>query len=441
MKKMSHIWFSLLLFVLLLGHTLSAQSYYKTTTLQPLANGGTSGAVGINKSGIVVGTSELPGVIQHACIWSQNGTGQDLGTLGGSYSVGVGINNLGQVVGASSIASGTNQYPFLLTADGGMQNLGSLGLGLDDSATAINDSTEVVGFSCLGSECTGTYHAFLWTQATGIQDLGIMGSGWSDATAINDSGDVVGGANTGNSPGTAYSVIWQNAGAIQNLSLLVSPANPKLLGGGATGINASGQISANGRKLVYLLTPKTQTTLTSSPNPSAYGQTVVFTATVTSISGAPPDGESVTFKQGSTVLGTGMLTSGTAAISTSTLGVGTKMVTAVYGGDSNFVGSTSKTVSQVVSKATTTTSVACSLNPSNVGQAVTFTATVTPEFGGKIIGTVSFYDGTTLLKTVGASAAKFTTKTLASGTHSITATYNGSASFAGSSASLTQTVH
>ena len=92
----------------------------------------------------------------------------------------------------------------------------------------------------------------------------------------------------------------------------------------------------------------TTTTLKSSPNPSAYGQTVVFTATVTSSNGAPPDGETVTFKKGTTVLGTGTLSGGTATFSISTLKVGTNAITAVYGGDSNFAGSTSKAVSQVV---------------------------------------------------------------------------------------------
>jgi hypothetical protein len=56
---------------------------------------------------------------------------------------------------------------------------------------------------------------------------------------------------------------------------------------------------------------------------------------------------------------------------------------------------------------------------------------------------VTFYDGTTTLKTVSLSGgvAKFKTSTLTSGTHSITATYNGSASFISSSASLPQTVN
>ena len=186
----------------------------------------------------------------------------------------------------------------------------------------------------------------------------------------------------------------------------------------------------------------TTTTLSSSPNPSVYRQTVVFTATVTSSIGTPPDGETVTFKQGARLLGTGTLAGGTASFSISTLGAGTTWVTAVYAGDSNFA-SSKKTMSQVVSKATTTTTLVSSLNPSNSGQSVTFTASVAPQFSGTPTGYVTFYDGTTVLKTVYMSggATKFTTSTLAAGTHTITGTYNGNASFVGSSASLTQTVN
>ena len=93
--------------------------------------------------------------------------------------------------------------------------------------------------------------------------------------------------------------------------------------------------------------------------------------------------------------------------------------------------------------ATTTTTLTSSQNPSNFGQSVTFTASVTPQFGGAVTGTVTFYDGSTALKAVGLSGgvAKFTTSTLTSGAHNITATYNGSGNFDGSSASLTQTVN
>jgi hypothetical protein len=91
--------------------------------------------------------------------------------------------------------------------------------------------------------------------------------------------------------------------------------------------------------------------LSSSPNPSIYGEMVNFTAVVTSSLGAPPDGEVVTFMKGKTVLGTGTLSGGSASFTTSTLRVGTTSVKAVYGGDSNFAGSTSKAVKQVVEKA------------------------------------------------------------------------------------------
>jgi hypothetical protein len=96
----------------------------------------------------------------------------------------------------------------------------------------------------------------------------------------------------------------------------------------------------------------TTTTVSSSPNPSAYGQSVTFTAVVTSGLGAPQDGEIVSFMKGKTTLGTGTLSGGAATFITSTLKKGTNSIKAVYGGDSNFAGSTSNTVKQVVEKAT-----------------------------------------------------------------------------------------
>ena len=137
------------------------------------------------------------------------------------------------------------------------------------------------------------------------------------------------------------------------------------------------------------------------------------------------------------------MSGGSATFWTSALKVGTAAEAAVYGGDSKFAASTSKALKQVVSKGTTTTTLVSSQNPSRLGQSVTFTVTVTPQFSGTPTGKVAFYDGTTLLKSVALSgaAAKFTISTLASGTHTITATYSGSTSFIGSSASLTQIVN
>lgn len=90
------------------------------------------------------------------------------------------------------------------------------------------------------------------------------------------------------------------------------------------------------------------TTLTSSPNPSASGQPVTFTAQVNSKVGAPADGETVSFMRGKTVLGTGTLSGGSAVFIISTLPVGTTSVIAVYKGDTEFAGSKSTPVKQVV---------------------------------------------------------------------------------------------
>src|SRR5208337_5591191 len=102
----------------------------------------------------------------------------------------------------------------------------------------------------------------------------------------------------------------------------------------------------------------------------------------------------------------------------------------------SFAASTSATLKQVVNQATTTTTLASSQNPSTSGQSVTFTATVKPQFTGTPAGDVTFKDGTTTLGTVTLSAgvAKYTTSTLAKGTHSISATYAGDADFKTSTA-------
>jgi hypothetical protein len=96
----------------------------------------------------------------------------------------------------------------------------------------------------------------------------------------------------------------------------------------------------------------------------------------------------------------------------------------------------------------TTTTVTSSLNPSNFGQAVTFTATVTPNASGSnaIQGTVAFLDNGTALATVTLSSgmATFTTSTLVGGNHTITAQFNGftqgNYTFSASMATVSQTV-
>jgi hypothetical protein len=185
----------------------------------------------------------------------------------------------------------------------------------------------------------------------------------------------------------------------------------------------------------------TTTTFVSSLNPSGYEQPVTFTATVSPQFSGTPTG-SVKFYNGTATLGTATLSNGVARYTTTKLAVGTRSITAVYEGKTPFSTSASAVLGQGVNQAGTTTMLTSSLNPSNSGQSVTFTATVAPQFGGTVTGSVTFMNGTTALKTVTLSGgvASYTTSTLAPGTDDIIATYNGSTNFTTSSASVTQTV-
>ncbi len=245
-----------------------------------------------------------------------------------------------------------------------------------------------------------------------------------------------------------YAFTGNGSGAFPNW-VLAPDAQGNLFGtttfGGEISSNCGGFPDGVGCGTVFELSPlpATTTTLTSSADPSSYGQTVTFASAVTSSAGPPPDGGIVSFMHGKMLLGTGDLSNGSASFTTSALPVGTYALTAVYGGDSDFNGSQSKPVRQIVGKATTTTALTSSLNPLTAGQWVTFAATVTPEFSGTVNGRVDFYDGTTLLKSVALSLgeAEFTTSRLSEGTHTITAAYSGSADYTVSSAPLTQTVN
>ena len=141
----------------------------------------------------------------------------------------------------------------------------------------------------------------------------------------------------------------------------------------------------------------TTTTLTSSLNPSKYGEAIPLTATVTPSFGGTATG-TVTFSHGATVLGTATLSGNVAKLSLSTLTVGTRTITATYGGNTEYLTSTSSVLSQVVDAASTTTTLTSSSNPSTHGSSVTFTATVKAGSGPTPTGSVTFKDGSTTLR-------------------------------------------
>jgi hypothetical protein len=132
----------------------------------------------------------------------------------------------------------------------------------------------------------------------------------------------------------------------------------------------------------------TSTSIGSDLNPSNYGESVTFTATVT------PSTATGTVEFLTAPRGGGGTERGRRTIGTSSLAVGNHSVAATYHGDSNFAASTSAALAQTVNASTltpTATTLSSSSNPSTVGQLVTLTAIVSPSSGtGVPTGTVAY---------------------------------------------------
>ena len=184
----------------------------------------------------------------------------------------------------------------------------------------------------------------------------------------------------------------------------------------------------------------TSTAVSPSANPAEAGAAVAFTVTVTAANSTNPNVAitgTVNLMEGSTVLGTGTVAStrlssapgaatATATISVSSMTPGSHAITAVYAGDTNYVGSTSSAALETISVATSSIALAATPTTAIATKPVTLTATLTSN-GGTPTGSVSFLDGTVAVGTgnLNNGVASLTTTTLAVGTHSITAVYQG----------------
>ena len=164
--------------------------------------------------------------------------------------------------------------------------------------------------------------------------------------------------------------------------------------------------SASGEPLEETVeaTSPTATSLTSSADPSNIGQLVTFTGTVKPNIGSIPNGDTVTFSDGSSVLGTAPTESGVAIFGTSSLSPGSNSITAAFQGDSVYNASTSPALNQSVSKNATTTSLSSNPTSATYGRPVTFSATV-GSTGATPTGSVVFKNGSTGIGTGTLSAA------------------------------------
>jgi len=208
----------------------------------------------------------------------------------------------------------------------------------------------------------------------------------------------------------------------------------------------------------------TSTALNTSVNPSGFGQSVTFTATVSSVVGSPvpgtlPPAGTVTFRDLSTntdlganiTLVAGAGASSTASITVSSLLVGSHSIRAIYNGDGGstnfYLASQSQILTQIVTKAATTTTVSGAPNPTTYGQAVTLTANITGLGSGTPSGNVTFKLGGTNLATVPLNAsgvATFVTSAFqfpGGQDQIVTAVYNGDGNFNSSSGTYLQDVN
>jgi probable HAF family extracellular repeat protein len=179
-------------------------------TLHDLGSLGGSVSFGwdINASGQVAGQSyKEDDETEHAFLWNPTiangvtGMMHDLGTLGGSWSVAEGINNIGQLAGSSKNVD-ENPHAFLWTptvpngVNGSMLDLGTLG-GSESYGGAVSIDGKLVGTSAVPIEVSTYYHAFIYTSASGMVDLNTLIdplAGWEleSASDINSAGQITG---------------------------------------------------------------------------------------------------------------------------------------------------------------------------------------------------------------------------------------------------------
>ena len=223
--------------------------------------------------------------------------------------------------------------------------------------------------------------------AAAIKVADMDGDGKPDVVVVNCSaisGNCNGGGGNvgvllGNGDGTLQPVVTFPPGGNTPFAVGVADLNgdskPDIVVGNCNS-NVCGQLPGAVSVLLNTSLAPTTTALTSSSNPSNFGQSVTFTATATSEGFQVTPTGTVTFFDGSTNLGVSNLNaSAQATLSTSTLTVGTHSITATYNGDTNFASSTSSVVSQLVQGAIAQVS-PTSLNFGN--QTVGFASTAQP---------------------------------------------------------------
>jgi hypothetical protein len=244
----------------------------------------------------------------------------------------------------------------------------------------------------------------------------------------------------GNGDGSFQNAVTYNSGDYASESAAIMDVN----GDGKPDIvvvNGGGSVSV---LLNNIGAPPSITTLASSMNPVDINKAVTYTATVSTGGGGPLSG-TVTFQDAGHQIADVPVANNQGSFSTFYKGnqIGTHSITAVYGGELYVTTGSQAAYSEYI-RETSKTTLATSGSPSQIGQTVTFTATVTSRFGAIPNGdTVTFYAAKATLgtSTTTNGVASFTTSFSVAKTYGVKATYSGDYSFATSSGWVTQVVN
>ena len=375
-----------LLLVLMCSSTAFSQASFTAVKVPGVSP---NSQISLNNSGEVL-VNTASGSSYTLSIWSRLG-GSHAVSVVGTNSGGVALNSSGNIAGTGYATSSSGQEGFLLDP-GGTNWLPSLGGNLS-AAEGINDANAVVGFSYTAADLQ---HAFLWTPSGGIEDLtpNVTSVGGAIATGINSSNEVV-GYYYPNGSNRTLGFTWTSIGGLQNIgaartlaygvnkSGTVVGQSPNASGAQhafswtqAAGIKDLGTLGGGGSSALSINTPGwiVGTSLTTSASGLPHGFLWTASAGMRDLSsigglGANQNPYSMTVND-----------FGLIALSTN---VGGYLLVP-------------KMASSVISSA----------NPSVLGQAVTFTATLTsiagppPDgelvqfvIGGKVVGSISLKAG------------------------------------------------
>jgi probable HAF family extracellular repeat protein len=148
-------------------------------------------AIGVVIAALVLATAAMAAGGKHPAPF----VAVDLGTIGGDFSEASAVSSEGIVVGRSSVDDSVARHAFMWSQVTGMIDLGTLkdDKGEDGNqsfATAVSDDGVIAGVGYLPNGTS--FHAFVRTPANGVVDLGTLGGFASQPTAMNSKGAVVG---------------------------------------------------------------------------------------------------------------------------------------------------------------------------------------------------------------------------------------------------------